>query len=63
MIDFRTSPEQYKHWKLSFDGNVATLAMDVDEDGGLVPGYQLKLNYYDLSVDIELFDAIQSLSF
>ncbi|MBT4020480.1 MAG: 2,3-epoxybenzoyl-CoA dihydrolase [Alphaproteobacteria bacterium] len=63
MIDFRTSPEQYKHWKLSFDGNVATLAMDVDEDGGLVPGYQLKLNSYDLSVDIELFDAIQRLRF
>jgi benzoyl-CoA-dihydrodiol lyase len=63
MIDFRTSPEQYKHWKLSFDGNVATLAMDVDEDAGLVPGYQLKLNSYDLSVDIELFDAIQRLRF
>ncbi|MBT3788269.1 MAG: 2,3-epoxybenzoyl-CoA dihydrolase [Alphaproteobacteria bacterium] len=63
MIDFRTSPEQYKHWKLTFDGNVATLAMDVDEDAGLVPGYQLKLNSYDLSVDIELFDAIQRLRF
>ena len=63
MIDFQTSPDQYKHWKLSIDGNVATLAMDVDEDGGLVPGYQLKLNSYDLSVDIELFDAIQRLRF
>ena len=63
MIDFRTSPDQYKHWKLSIDGNVATLAMDVDENGGLVPGYELKLNSYDLGVDIELFDAIQRLRF
>ena len=52
-----------EHWKLSFDGRVATLAMDVKEDGGLVPGYELKLNSYDLGVDIELYDAIQRLRF
>jgi benzoyl-CoA-dihydrodiol lyase len=63
MIEFRTSPEQYKHWKLSFDGPVATIAMDVNEDGGLKPGYQLKLNSYDLGVDIELYDAVQRLRF
>jgi len=63
MIDFATNPEQYKHWKLSFDGPVATLAMDVQEDGGMVPGYELKLNSYDLGVDIELHDAIQRLRF
>jgi benzoyl-CoA-dihydrodiol lyase len=62
-IDFRTSPERYKHWKLSFDGPVATIAMDVREDGGLKPGYTLKLNSYDLGVDIELYDAIQRLRF
>ena len=63
MIDFSTNPEQYKHWKLSFDGPVATLAMDVAEDGGMVPGYDLKLNSYDLGVDIELYDATQRLRF
>jgi benzoyl-CoA-dihydrodiol lyase len=63
MVDFRTDPSRYKHWKLSFDGSVATLAMDVREDGGLVPGYELKLNSYDLGVDIELYDAIQRLRF
>ncbi|HET8575618.1 MAG TPA: 2,3-epoxybenzoyl-CoA dihydrolase [Methylomirabilota bacterium] len=62
-IDFRTEPARYKHWKLSFDGPVATLAMDVREDGGLRPGYELKLNSYDLGVDIELYDAIQRLRF
>src|SRR6202171_5423507 len=62
-VDFRTEPARYKHWKLSFDGPVATLAMDVKEDGGLVPGYELKLNSYDLGVDIELYDAIQRLRF
>jgi benzoyl-CoA-dihydrodiol lyase len=61
VVDFRTDPSRYKHWKLSFDGPVATLAMDVKEDGGLVPGYELKLNSYDLGVDIELYDAIQRL--
>jgi benzoyl-CoA-dihydrodiol lyase len=63
MIDFRTEPAKYKHWKMSFDGPVATLAMDVREDGGLTPGYELKLNSYDLGVDIELYDAIQRLRF
>ncbi|HUM18403.1 MAG TPA: 2,3-epoxybenzoyl-CoA dihydrolase [Candidatus Nitrosotalea sp.] len=63
VVDFRTEPGRYKHWKLSFDGPVATLAMDVREDGGLVPGYELKLNSYDLGVDIELYDAIQRLRF
>ncbi len=63
MIDFRTEPAKYRHWKLSFDGPVATLAMDVDENGGLAPGYDLKLNSYDLGVDIELNDAVQRLRF
>jgi benzoyl-CoA-dihydrodiol lyase len=63
MIDFRTEPANYRHWKLSFEGAVATLAMDVDENGGLVPGYELKLNSYDLGVDIELNDAVQRLRF
>jgi benzoyl-CoA-dihydrodiol lyase len=63
VVDFRTEPGRYKHWKLSFAGPVATLAMDVQEDGGLVPGYELKLNSYDLGVDIELYDAIQRLRF
>ncbi len=56
-------PEAYRHWRLSIDGPVATLAMDVDEHGGLVPGYELKLNSYDLGVDIELYDAVQRLRF
>lgn len=63
MIEFRTDPSRYKHWKLDVDGNVATLAMDVKEDGGLAEGYELKLNSYDLGVDIELYDAMQRLRF
>jgi len=63
VVDFRTDPSRYKHWKLSVDGRVATLAMDVKEDGGLKPGYELKLNSYDLGVDIELYDAVQRLRF
>jgi benzoyl-CoA-dihydrodiol lyase len=63
VIDFQTSPERYRHWKLSFDGRVAILAMDVDENGGLNPGYELKLNSYDLGVDVELYDAMQRLRF
>jgi benzoyl-CoA-dihydrodiol lyase len=63
MIDFRTEPSSYRHWKLSFSGPVATLAMDVDENGALNPGYELKLNSYDLGVDIELNDAVQRLRF
>src|SRR5271167_2322717 len=62
-IDFQTDPSRYRHWKLSVDGDVATLAMDVDENGGLFEGYQLKLNSYDLGVDIELADAVQRLRF
>ena len=62
-VDFRTEPSKYRHWKLTFNGPVATLAMDVKEDGGLRPGYELKLNSYDLGVDIELYDAIQRLRF
>src|SRR6267154_5392778 len=63
MIDFRIEPSSYRHWKLSLDAPVATLAMDVDENGGLLPGYDLKLNSYDLGVDIELNDAVQRLRF
>ena len=63
MIEFRTEPASYRHWQLSVDGRVATLAMSVDEDGGLRDGYELKLNSYDLGVDIELYDAVQRLRF
>ena len=63
MIDFLTDPARYRHWKLSFDGPVATLTMDVDPAGGLMEGYELKLNSYDLGVDIELADAVQRLRF
>ena len=62
-VSFATSPEQYRHWRLSVDGEIATLTLDVDEDGGLVPGYELKMNSYDLGVDIELHDAVQRLRF
>ena len=62
-IDFQTDPQRYKHWHLRLDGRVARLILDVDEDGGLFNGYQLKLNSYDLGVDIELNDAIQRLRF
>jgi benzoyl-CoA-dihydrodiol lyase len=62
-VDYRTDPSRYKHWKMAFDGPVATLTMDVAEDGGLRPGYKLKLNSYDLGVDIELHDALQRIRF
>ena len=62
-VEFRTSPANYRHWRLAIEGPVATIAMDVDEQGGLVPGYELKLNSYDLGVDIELYDAVQRLRF
>src|SRR5687767_12833175 len=62
-VNFETSPDRYKHWKLSFDGAIATLSMDVREDAPLVPGYSLKLNSYDLGVDIELSDALQRIRF
>jgi len=61
--DYRTDPSHYKHWRLAFDGPVATLTMDVAEDGGIRPGYKLKLNSYDLGVDIELHDALQRIRF
>ena len=62
-VDYQTDPSRYKHWHLSFDPPVATLTMDVTEDGGIRPGYKLKLNSYDLGVDIELCDALQRIRF
>ncbi len=62
-VNFATSPAQYKHWRLSINGQVARLSLDVQEDQPFVPGYELKLNSYDLGVDIELYDAIQRLRF
>ena len=62
-VDFRTNPEEYKHWKLSVDGKVARLALDVEESATLFSGYELKLNSYDLGVDIELYDALQRIRF
>src|ERR1700688_1042540 len=63
LVDFQTEPSRYKHWRMSFDGPAATLTMDVSEDGGIRPGYKLKLNSYDLGVDIELHDALQRIRF
>src|SRR5712672_3931619 len=63
MITFDTDPSRYRHWRLACDGPIATLALDVAEDGGLVPGYRLKLNSYDLGVDIELHDALNRIRF
>jgi benzoyl-CoA-dihydrodiol lyase len=62
-VEFRTAPARYRHWRYAIDGPIATLTMDVDELGGLVAGYELKLNSYDLGVDIELYDAVQRLRF
>jgi benzoyl-CoA-dihydrodiol lyase len=62
-VTYDTHPERYRHWRLAFDGPVATLTMEVDEDGGLRPGYKLKLNSYDLGVDIELADALNRIRF
>jgi len=62
-VDFQTDPSRYKHWRVAFEGPVATLTMDVAEDGGIRPGYKLKLNSYDLGVDIELHDALQRIRF
>src|SRR5690349_15870364 len=62
-VSFDTSPDRYKHWSLAVDGEVATLTLDVAEDGGIVPGYELKMNSYDLGVDIELHDAVQRIRF
>jgi benzoyl-CoA-dihydrodiol lyase len=63
VITFDRGPDDYKHWRLGVDGRIATLTLDVDEDAGLVPGYKLKLNSYDLGVDIELNDALQRIRF
>ena len=62
-VEYQTQPSQYKHWKLGFDGPIATLAVDIDENAGLRPGYKLKLNSYDLGVDIELNDAVNRIRF
>jgi benzoyl-CoA-dihydrodiol lyase len=63
LVDYRTSPDQYRHWTLAVAGQIATLSLDIDEDGGIRPGYKLKLNSYDLGVDIELHDALQRIRF
>src|SRR5699024_5810308 len=63
VVDFRTSPEQYKHFTVEYDGEVAYVKLVVDEQGGLVPGYELKMNSYDLGVDIELYDIGQRMRF
>jgi benzoyl-CoA-dihydrodiol lyase len=62
-VDYQTDPSRYRHWRMTFEGPVATLTMDVAEDGGIRPGYKLKLNSYDLGVDIELHDALQRIRF
>src|ERR1700755_739425 len=62
-VDYRTDPSRYRHWSLKTDGPVATLSLAIDEDGGIRPGYKLKLNSYDLGVDIELHDAVNRIRF
>src|SRR2546426_12178375 len=62
-VDYCTHPSRYRHWRLSCDGPIATLTLDVQEDGGVRPGDKLKLNSYDLGVDIELHDALQRIRF
>ena len=63
IIDFQTNPTNYRHWRVEYNDQIATLFMDVDEEGGLFDGYQLKLNSYDLGVDIELADIVQRMRF
>ena len=63
LVTYDTHPDRYRHWKLTFDGQIATLSMDVNEDKGIKPGYKLKLNSYDLGVDIELYDALNRIRF
>src|SRR3954453_12350672 len=63
LVTFDTHPDRYRHWTLQVDGRVATLILDIDEDGGIAPGYKLKLNSYDLGVDIELNDALNPIRF
>src|SRR3954469_6226992 len=62
-VDYRTDPSQYRHWKLSVEGPLARLSLDIDEDAGIRPGYKLKLNSYDLGVDVELHDALNRIRF
>ena len=62
-VTYDAHPDTYRHWKLGFDGSIATLALGTDENGGIRPGYRLKLNSYDLGVDIELHDALQRIRF
>jgi len=62
-VDYDTAPEHYRHWRVTYDEAVATLSMDVQEDATIQPGYKLKLNSYDLGVDIELHDALQRIRF
>src|SRR5207249_9860579 len=62
-VDYQTDPSRYQHWRVAYEGRVATVTMDVNEDGGLRPGYKLKLNSYDLGVDIELHDLLQRIRF
>src|SRR5207249_6135899 len=62
-VDYETHPDRYKHYTVSYNGPVATLKIDIDEDAGIRPGYKLKLNSYDLGVDIELYDAIQRIRY
>jgi len=63
LVTYDTDPSRYAHWKIAFKGNVATLILDIQEDRGIRPGYKLKLNSYDLGVDIELHDALQRIRF
>lgn len=63
VVDYRTDPSQYRHWSLEVDGNIARLKLDIAEDGGIRPGYKLKLNSYDLGVDVELHDALNRIRF
>ncbi|MEP6799985.1 MAG: enoyl-CoA hydratase-related protein, partial [Lapillicoccus sp.] len=63
VVVFATSPDRYRHWSLDVEGSVATATLRVDEQGGLVPGYDLKMNSYDLGVDIELYDLVQRVRF
>jgi benzoyl-CoA-dihydrodiol lyase len=63
IVNYQTTPENYKHISLAFDGAVATLSINIDENAGIRPGYKLKLNSYDLGVDIELHDALQRIRF
>ncbi|MEO8079561.1 MAG: benzoyl-CoA-dihydrodiol lyase, partial [Caldimonas sp.] len=62
-VDYRTDPSSYRHWKLAVEGTLATLHLDIAEDAGIRPGYKLKLNSYDLGVDVELADALNRIRF